>query len=82
MEMVKRLVKDDILHPLDFIDMEICINCTKGRLTKTKMKDATHSLDLLEIIHTNFSGPYSSIIYGYKYFITFIKTFPILTTFI
>ena len=47
----------------------------KGKLTKTKKNGATRSQNLLEIVHTDISGPYSSTLCGNKYFITFIDDF-------
>ena len=74
-ERINRLIMDDILPALDFEDMETCIDCIRGKLTKTKRKGATRSTNLLEIIHTDISGPYSSTICGNRYFITFIDNF-------
>ena len=47
----------------------------KGKLTKTKKNSATRSQNLLKIVHTDVSGPYSSTLCGNKYFITFIDDF-------
>ena len=47
----------------------------KGKLTKNKKKGVTCSQNLLEIVHTNTSGPYSITLCGNKYFITFIDDF-------
>ena len=47
----------------------------KGKLTKTKKNGTTRSQNLLEIVHTDISGPYSSTLCGNKYFITFIVDF-------
>ena len=47
----------------------------KGKLTKNKKKGATRSQNLLEIVHTDISGPYSTTLCGNKYFITFIDDF-------
>ena len=44
-------------------------------ITKTKKKCATRSSDLLEIIHTDISGPLTPTICGNKFFITFIDDF-------
>ena len=74
-ERIDRLIKDDILPILDFEDMEPCIDCIRDKLSKTKKKEEICSSGLLEIIHTDISGPYSSIIYDNKYFITFIDDF-------
>ncbi|CAL8167883.1 unnamed protein product [Prunus armeniaca] len=57
-ERMKILVKEQVLSPLTFSDDEICIECVKGKLTKTKKKCATRSADLLEIIHTDLCEPF------------------------
>ena len=74
-EQVERLISSGILPRLDFDDLEICVDCVKGKLTKTKRKGATRSQNLLEIVHTDISGPYSTTLCGKKYFITFIDDF-------
>ena len=74
-ERVERLIKFDILPNLDFSDLETCVDCCKGKLTKIKKKESTRSSDLLQIIHTDISGPYSPTICNNKYYITFIDDF-------
>ncbi|CAL2237495.1 unnamed protein product [Prunus armeniaca] len=70
---MKILVKEQVLPPLIFSDDEICIECVKEKLTKTKKKGATRNSDLLEIIHTDFCGSFPhQTIDGNRYFITFI----------
>ena len=69
------MIDYEILPHLDSDDLEICVDCVKGKLTKTKKKGATRSQILLEIVHTNISGPYSSTLCGNKYFITLINDF-------
>ena len=59
-EIIERLMKDDALPNLDFNDFETCVDCVRGKFTKTKRKGSTRSKDLLEIIHTD--------IYIYIYF--------------
>ncbi|KAL6335669.1 hypothetical protein AAG906_032854 [Vitis piasezkii] len=71
-ERVESLISSGILPRLDSDDLEICVDCVKGKLTKNKKKCATRNQNLLEIVHTDISGPYSSILCGNKYFITFI----------
>ena len=61
------LVKENILPELDFGDFDICVECVKGKTTKSRRKEATRSSQLLELIHTD--------ICGNKYFITFINDF-------
>ena len=74
-ERVERLINSRILPHLDSDDLEIFVACVKEKLTKTKKNGATHSQNLLEIVHTDISGPYSSTLCGNKYFITFIDDF-------
>ena len=74
-ERVEWLIKNDILPSLDFEDMEICVDCIRGKLSKAKNKGASRSSDLLEIVHTDISGPYSTTICGSRYFLTFIDDF-------
>ena len=50
-ERMKRLVKNEILPNLDFIDLSVCVDCIKGKQTKHTKKGATRSTQLLEIIH-------------------------------
>ena len=47
----------------------------KGKLTKNKKNGATYSQNLLEIVHIDISGPYSTTLCSNKYFITFIDDF-------
>ena len=73
---MERLVKDWILSNLDFIDLDVCVDCIKGKQTKHTKKGATRSEELLEIIHTNICGLFDSPSFGNeKYFITFIDDF-------
>ncbi|KAL6323342.1 hypothetical protein AAG906_029349 [Vitis piasezkii] len=74
-ERVERLISSRILPHLDSDDLEICVDCVKGELTKNKKKGATRNQNLLEIVHTDISGPYSTTLCGNKYFITFIDDF-------
>ncbi|KAF7826489.1 Retrovirus-related Pol polyprotein from transposon TNT 1-94 [Senna tora] len=55
--------------------MGTCVDCAKGKLTKAGKKSATRSEGLLELVHTDISGPYSSTLCGKKYFVTFIDDF-------
>ena len=53
-ERIQKLIKDDILISLDFGDLDTCVDCIRGKLTKTMKKSATRSGDLLEVIvHTH-----------------------------
>ena len=73
---MKRLVKDGILPNLDFTDLDVCVDCIKGKQAKHTKKGATRSGELLEIIHMDICGPFDSPSFGKeKYFITFIDDF-------
>ena len=74
-ERVERLISFRILPRLDSDGLEICVDCVKGKLIKTKKNGATRSQNLLEIVHIDISGLYSTTLCGNKYFITFIDDF-------
>jgi len=48
---IERLVKTSILPPLEFSDLEQCIDCIKGKYIKNVKKGAKRSEGILEIIH-------------------------------
>ena len=52
-ERMEILVKDGILSYLDFTDLDVCVDCIKGKQTKQTKKGATRSEKLLEIVHTD-----------------------------
>ena len=56
-ERMERLVKDGIFSNLDFIDLNVCVDCIKGKQTKHTKKGATRIEELLEIVHTDICGP-------------------------
>ena len=68
------MVKNAILPQLDFSDLDVCVECIKGKHTKHSVKKpATRSTQLLELIHTDICGPFDAPSWsGEKYFITFI----------
>ena len=73
---IEKLVKNEILPPLEFSDLEQCIECIKGKYVKKIKKDAKRSTWILEIIHTDICGhfPVKSVD-GYDSFITFIDDY-------
>ena len=75
---MKRLIKDEILPDLDFLDFDTCVDCIKGKLT-TKVRNAKidRCIELLRAIHTDIScGSFTPpTMGGYKYFITFIDDY-------
>jgi hypothetical protein len=69
---IERLVKEEILHPLDFKELEQCEDCIKGKFAKEIKKTFKHSTRVLEIIHTDICGPFPvRTLDGFDYFITF-----------
>src|SRR3954469_15746239 len=69
---IERLVKDEILPPLEFSDLEQCIDCIKGKYEKQIKKGANRSTSTLQIIHTDICGPFPvKSVDGYDSFITF-----------
>ncbi|XP_043692937.1 uncharacterized protein LOC122643378 [Telopea speciosissima] len=73
---MERLVRNKILRPLDFHDLHDCVDCMKGKMTKTRRMKAARSNGLLELIHTDISGPFPIPSVGdQRYFITFIDDF-------
>ena len=78
-ERMERLIKENILHDLDFSDFETCIDCVKGKLTAGARKDkANRSEGILQLIQTDICGPITPVaLGGFRYFITFINDFSI-----
>jgi hypothetical protein len=74
---IERLIKDDILTPLDFSDSDYCIDCIKGKYAKqVKKGEAKRSAEVLEIIHTDICGPFPvKSVDGFDSFITFTDDF-------
>ena len=69
---IERLIKKSILSPLEFIDLEQCIDCIKGKYVKKIKKDAKRSAGILEIIYIDIYGPFPvKSVDGYDSFITF-----------
>jgi hypothetical protein len=71
------LIKDDILHPLDFSNSDYYIDCIKGKYAKqVKKSEAKRSAEILEIIHVNIYGPFPiKYVDGFDSFITFMDDF-------
>ena len=71
---VERLIKTNILPALKN-DLETCVDCCRGKMTKIRKKTAVRSSNLLEVIHTDISGPYTATLCRNFYFITFIDDY-------
>jgi hypothetical protein len=69
---IERLVKESILPPLEFSNLEQCVDCIKGKYVKQSKKGAKRSTGVLEIIHTDICGPFPVMsVDGFDSFITF-----------
>ena len=69
---IERLIKISILPPLEFLDLEQCIDCIKEKYVKKIKKDVKRSAGILEIVHTDIYGPFPmKSVDGYDSFITF-----------
>ena len=54
----------------------MCVECIKGKQTNQRRYDANRSLDVLELIHTDFCGPFPCPYRnGQPYFIMFIDDY-------
>jgi hypothetical protein len=73
---MERLIKEEILHSLDFTEDNPCLDCIKGKFTKTMKKGAPRSTGVLQLIHTNICGPFPiTSVDGYDSFITFTNDY-------
>ena len=69
------MIKKSIVPPLEFSDLEQCIDCIKKYVKKIK-KDAKQNAKILEIVHTDICGPFSiKSVDGYDLFITFTNNY-------
>ena len=66
------MIKKSILPPLEFLDLEQCIDCIRGKCVKKINKDAKQSARILEIIHIDIYCPFPvKSVDGYDSFIIF-----------
>jgi transposase InsO family protein len=69
-------VSNDILQPLDFINLIECVNYIKGKQTNKRKYEAKRCNDVLKLIHTDICGPFPKATRnGHRYFITFIDDY-------
>ena len=60
---IERLVQASILSPLEFSDLEQCIDCMKRKYVKNIKKGAKRSAGILEIIHTDICELFPSLLW-------------------
>ena len=48
---IKKFVKDGVLSTLDYTDLEICLDCIKGKHINKSKKNDNRSSNILKIIH-------------------------------
>ena len=74
---IRRLIKDELLEPLDFDEFPICESCLEGKMTKWPFNArGRRAQELLELVHMDVCGPMSTQAKGgYEYFITFIDNY-------
>jgi hypothetical protein len=74
---MEHLIKEEILAPVDFSDLDHIIECIKGKYVKhIKKTGVTRSSGVLDIIHTNICGPFNvRSIDRFNSFITFMNDF-------
>jgi hypothetical protein len=66
------LIKEEILHLLDFSHFDQCAECIKGKFVKQIKKGAVRSTGILELIHTDICDPFPiESMDGFDSFITF-----------
>ncbi|BFG24650.1 hypothetical protein CerSpe_109240 [Prunus speciosa] len=72
-ERISTLCNELVLPPLNHDNADdICIECTKGKLTNLRKKGVVGSQSVLELIHTDICGPFPTPTHeGFNYFITF-----------
>jgi hypothetical protein len=75
---IERLIKEDILHSLDFSNSYYCIDCINRKYAKqVKKGEAKRSAGILEIIHTDICDPFPvKSVDGFDSFITSTDDFP------
>ena len=59
---------------LDFTDLNICVDCIKGKQTKHTKKGATRNIQLFEIIETDMCGPFDTASFSKEFFLSLLLT--------
>jgi len=73
---IERVVLNEIFDSIDFTSFDVCVECIKGKQTKSKKLGAYRATDVLELIHTDICGPFHTPSWnGQQYFISFIEDY-------
>ncbi|KAF7833228.1 Retrovirus-related Pol polyprotein from transposon TNT 1-94 [Senna tora] len=74
---LERLVKQKILHDLDFSEFDSCVDCIKGKFSaRAKTKGTNRCKNILDLIHIDISGPINpATLNGFRYYIIFIDDY-------
>jgi GAG-pre-integrase domain len=73
---IEQFVSNDILQPLDFKNLNECVNYIKGKQTNKRKYDVKRYNDILELIHIDICDPFSKATRNdHRYFITFIDDY-------
>jgi hypothetical protein len=73
---MERLIKNDVLLPLDFSDADKCADYIKRKYAKTIKKGSVRATGVLELIHTDICGPLNvKSVDVFDSFITFVDDF-------
>jgi hypothetical protein len=74
---MEHLIKEELLAPLDFSDLDCCVDCIKGNYVKHIKRVELYVVQvILEIIHTDICGPFNVwSVDGFNSFITFMDDF-------
>ena len=70
---MKKIQAGGLMESLDYESVDACEPCLMGKMTKTPFSGTMErATNLLQIIHTDVSGPMSiEARGGYRYFLTF-----------
>ena len=64
-ERMQRLIKEGILHDLDFSDFDTCVDCIKRKLpVRARKGKRSRKQSIPGLIHINISGPITPTIMG------------------
>ena len=65
-----------ILHSLNSVGFQVCIECIKGKQSNVRGLGANKCSNVLELIHIDICGPFATASWnGQQYFITFIDDY-------